>query len=150
MCAIGVSWRLLIGLGLLFFFVSSASTVTPEIERVKLGLDLLSTRKREELTKSVFEYANLAAALEHCGLKPDMERRVVAAVSACVKPETLEPFIKQYRSAKDEAMKAQDTLPVDVCSKREWQQLLKGNAQVIDNQVLELEHMCRSCKTCGD
>lgn len=122
----------------------------------RLSLDALSPAQQRRLDKEVTILAALTAQLEHCGYKPDMERRAVAAVAACVTQESLAKVVNLYRSQKAQATKTTNAMlgpdgkPPDTCTVGPWPQWLKSTNQIVENEIRMLARMCRHCPICGN
>jgi hypothetical protein len=138
--------------GLLCLTTAMSPAMATETTPVKLGLELLNEAQKKELVMQVFYAAYFEARLENCGFRPDFERRVAAAVSACIKPESLASLVSLYRRIKEDGVKsiAEDRKgPSRInCASKAEQAWLKGVRQTLENNVTELQRMCRSCTIC--
>ena len=124
-----------------------AAAATDDVIQVKLGMELLSAEQQQVLWRRVEQYAGLESFPSFCGRPSHIERRVLSAIQACIKPDTLQVVVARFRKNLQEK-KASITADRTICNDQKMKNLVKKIHTAIDEMVDEMARMCRSCLIC--
>ena len=125
--------------------------VSHDVRLAKLDLPLLSDSQRINLSFPIRLMATYEAIEEYCKYyQPRFESRALAAVAACVTPESITTLRKIYRSVKDDVAKgmAERGPAAYDCDSEAGKNNLKLMRSDLEGQLGKLDQMCRGCLIC--
>jgi hypothetical protein len=112
----------------------------------------MSAAEQTNLWKLVDEYATVDALQEFCGTKLNLQRRALAAVSACVEPTSLKQVFGKFRTKKAEYLKQWETLHGEAEAKKAVCERFKGKlteySKIMSGQINQAATACRNCFFC--
>ena len=127
--------------------LSAPAAVSDELIPAKLGMEWLSKEQQQTLWRRVEQYAGMESFVSFCGRPSNIERRVVSAVQACIRPATLQLVVVRFRKNLSEK---RDGITADraICEEQRVRSLVRRIHAAIDTLVAEITQMCRSCLIC--
>jgi len=111
----------------------------------KVGLEYLSKEEQRQVWTSTRNIARIDAILAACNRKTNIDGRIVAAVTPCVKPNTI-GALRSYWS-KQKAKYAKELPQLDCDNDYVKQEINKAIRQ-FDQLVAEVRDNCRRCIFC--
>ena len=108
----------------------------------KVGLESLTKQQQQEVWKSTRNIARIDAILAACDTNTNLERRIVAAVKRCVRPNTLNSLRAYWR--KQKAKYAKELGQLD-CKNEYMQKESKRAIRDFDKLVRDVRDQCRRC-----
>jgi hypothetical protein len=149
-----LSWEMATVLCLLFPAHLAGAHSPEAVQFAQVSLDRLTVEQRRELSMHLGYLAHFDARLENCGFHSHVEQRSIAAVSPCIRPDSLAPlraFFRQQKAATfkliAESQNGPENQRVD-CSKQSERAWLDTLKPIIGNHIRELDRMCRACTFC--
>jgi hypothetical protein len=111
----------------------------------KVGLQSLSKSEQKEVWTSTRNIARIDAILAACNRKTNIDRRIIAAVSRCVKPKTISALRSYWRKQKAKYAKE---LPQLDCNNDYMKKEINKAVRQFNQLVSEVSENCRKCFFC--
>ena len=102
------------------------------------SLDMLTSSQRERLDGRIDAFARVTGALNRCGRRIDVEKRVRAAVDGCVAPQSLAIVEERFRRTRLGVMVVRD----EFCRDRDIVRLLPIWHKEVDEMIQWLREKC--------
>ena len=130
--------------GLITFLLACAALASGEA-LAKVGLEYLSKAEQKQVWTSTRNIARIDAILSACNRKTNIDRRIVAAVSPCIKPKTIGALRAYWRKQKAKYAKE---LPQLDCNNDYMKKEINKAVRQFDRLVSEVRDNCRRCIFC--
>jgi hypothetical protein len=133
----------------------SSGAMSGETEPVKLDFSYFSAEWQREFWLHVRITAYFDAEIEECtGTNLDVERRVMAAASPCIKPEVLAQIAAYYRKNGAGSFETiaefkthNDKTRFD-CEEPKRKRTMADMKQLINRNIDRIDRACRECMIC--
>jgi hypothetical protein len=147
--------RFIVIISAIFFYASNyVPALGQQNIHSELNLKLLSTDQIKAVRTMMIYMAIFDARLENCGTRLDFEKRVTSSIKACITSESLNWLVREFRFRKKDAF---DYIARDekkgpsrliYCSSPTEKKWLKNLIPLMEDQIVSLARMCRSCNIC--
>jgi hypothetical protein len=121
---------------LLFFAIVSVGLPAQALAEL-YDLKNLTAAQREILSKELEKYADVTGAMNYCERPPFLERRVRAAASGCVTPESLDVIEAQF---KDSVARSSGRIN---CADKNLQRIFDTAAQKMGYLIDDITKACK-------
>ena len=129
---------------LITFLLACAALASGEA-LAKVGLEYLSKDEQKQVWTSTRNIARIDAILSACNRKTNIDRRIVSAVSPCIKPKTISALRAYWRKQKAKYAKE---LPQLDCNNDYMKKEINKAVRQFNQLVSEVRDNCRRCIFC--